>query len=293
MSAHPPESHGHHDEHAPAPAGDHGHDHAPAHGAQEAHNDAAVADAAKHGEHHDEHATTAHAKTAHPEAAHGAAPAAHADAAHPTPATETIRDKSPIAAARDWVWGQIDGVMNGIKGGFNSFRSFLYKAKAPVKHEGLITNAVSAVGNVIDGTIGNVLRRATDIIEPIGEGAAAVVDATLGTTLHVEEIFTEPGKTFFKKPARILTSGLNTGARIIQTPANALDDAVETGVDRTIDNGRETLGSVWVAGGLLKAASTPAKWVSSIASGISSQVKKVFDAITSPVENMHLATSPA
>lgn len=127
----------------------------------------------------------------------------------------------------------------------------------------LAKSPFQVTGDVLDGTIGNVVRRTTEITEPAGE----IVSGIGGTVKNLIVHPLTPSKYLWESPVKAVKGvGKLVANGVIKAPVAALDEAVGGLIERPLERLKNIVDKAPIAGTILK----PVTW---LANGIGKGLK--------------------
>lgn len=196
--------------------------------------------------------------------------------------------QAPVVAARDWAVAK-GGEAVSLGGRLQTaVRNFLrFEEKQPEQTD-IIRTPFYAAGHVIDGSVLNVARRATEITGPQVESLAAGIKLTIGNVLSPIQALLHPIQRILKPSVRAITGQIKAMTNTVLAPVRAADDLVDRSVEDTVNQVNFQISRIPLLGSLF-AKST--NFVAKIASGITGKIRKTLDWMASPVDNLHAATA--
>jgi hypothetical protein len=209
----------------------------------------------------------------------------------PTPA---IRDEAPIVSAFKAFRGATDKVGAGLVEAGNTTEEYLqnnlgYETEEP-EPTSLPKTPFYTAGHVVDGTLGNIARRANEVVTPVFEKISAWTRLCVHNVLHPVEALNNIKENIVKPAVRIITSPFKMASEIVNAPTRIIDDAAEKSVRNSTVQTNHQVGKIPVLGEAWS-------WLTNGATRLVAKGTKLLrdgvEWLTSPFTKAHEAAAPA
>ncbi|MBI2634344.1 hypothetical protein HYW82_01575 [Candidatus Peregrinibacteria bacterium] len=221
---------------------------------------AAETHAADHSAPHEE-THTAHTTPPTPTTARHAAPAHHAPSGNKAPIFKAI---DHLYAAGDNLGKSILDTATGIRAGLDKTLRQSDPGDAP--KQSIFKKPFTIAGDLIDATVLNIGRRATEITSEIIRPTRSIYRTITRPVFHPIDTVKHPLK-YLANPARIITSAARVGGQIINAPARIVDEALNRGIKRPVQKipliGKYLGSAVKFASRITKAIRSGFEWATS------------------------------